>query len=129
MAAPYYSELSRLESQIIDALFLLKKASVNDVVNQLPGNAKYDTVRITLGILERKGFVTHSKEGNKYIYTPLIPAEKAKKSALNHIKKTFFGGSTPRTIQALLGMSSRDLSEEDLLAIEAMIAEARKETN
>lgn len=126
MGAPYFSKLSRLESQIVDVLFLLKQASVGDVVRHLPGEAKYDTVRITLGILERKGFVDHHKEGNRYIYSPMIPADKAKESALAHITKTFFSGSTPGTIQALLGMSSQDLTEEDLTAIEEMIAEARK---
>ena len=126
MGTPYFSALSRLESQIVDVLFLLKKASVNDVVRHLPGETKYDTVRITLGILERKGIVNHHKEGNRYIYSPLISADKAKKSALAHVTKTFFGGSTPRAIQALLGISSKELTEEDLNAIEEMIAKARE---
>ena len=126
MGTPYYSALSRLEGQIVDVLFLLKQASVNDVVRHLAGDATYDTVRITLGILEKKGFVSHHKEGNRYIYAPMIAADKAKTSALTHITKTFFGGSTPSAIQALLGISSEALTEDDLDAIEQMIAEARK---
>ena len=128
MGTPYFSELSRLESQIVDVLFQLKQASVSDVVRHLPGSSKYDTVRITLGILERKGYVTHHKEGARYIYAPVITADRAKKSALTHVTKTFFGGSTPKVIQALLGLSSKDLTEEDLTAIEEMIDKARNKS-
>lgn len=128
MRTPFFTELSRLESRIVDVLYRLKEANVSEVVQQLQSDSKYDTVRITLGILEKKGFVAHRKEGNRYIYFPTIPEERAKKNVLEHITKTFFGGSAPSAIQALLGLSSKELTENDLDAIESMIAKARKNT-
>ncbi len=127
MRTPFFSGLSRLESQIVDVLYRLKEANVSEVVLQLQGESTYDTVRITLGILEKKGFVKHRKDGNRYVYFPTIPEDRAKKSVLDHITKTFFGGSTPRAIQELLGLSSEELTESDLDAIEEMISKARKE--
>ena len=129
MKTPYFTNLSPLESKILDVLYRLQRASVSTVVQHLPGDSSYDTVRITLGILKKKGYVNHHKEGTRYIYAPVIPADQAKENALNHITKTFFSGSTPRAIQALLGLSSDDLTEQDFADIEDMIAKARKKSN
>ena len=123
---PYFSDLSRRERQIIDILYRLREASVSDVLIHLIDDPSYDTVRITLGILEKKGYVGHRKEGTRYIYTPTIPLEVATDSAMKHMVKTFFGGSFPKTVMALLGAAQSPISEKDLDEIEAWIAGVRE---
>lgn len=110
----------------MDVLYRLGEASVSETLVYLADDPSYDTVRITLGILEKKQYVTHRKEGNRYVYRPTIPAEEATDSAMKHIVNTFFGGSMPKTVLALLGTSEDPLSESDLNEIEAWVAEARK---
>ena len=128
MNQPLYTHLSRRESQIMDVIYRLGEASVAEVVEQMPDDPSYNTVRVTLGILEKKGYLRHRQEGQRYVYGPVISPEKAKRSAMGHLLQTFFQGSSSKAILAMLGMSDKRLTKEDLDEIAEWIEEARKET-
>ena len=128
MADTPFVSLSRRERQILEVLYRLGTGACADVVRQLPDQPAYNTVRVTLGILEKKGFVTHKEDGPRYVYAPVIPREKAKRAALSHLMRTFFAGSPGSAILTLLDMSSAKLSRDELDAIASQIAKARKET-
>jgi BlaI family penicillinase repressor len=117
---------SRRERQIMDALYALGEAGVSDVVRALPDQPAYNTVRVMLGILEKKGFVAHRQEGQRYVYRPTIAREKAQQSAMKHVLKTFFKGSPSAAILALLGPGGAKLSRRELDEIAHAIAQARK---
>lgn len=119
--------LSRREREIMDALYRLGEAGVAEVVAQLADDPAYDTVRVTLGILEKKGFVTHRIEGQRYIFAPAVAKERASRLAARQLLRTFFGGSPTQAILALLDVSDAKLSVTDLDEIEGWIAEARRE--
>jgi BlaI family penicillinase repressor len=127
MAKPHYAHLSRRESQIMDIVYRLGEASVADVHQRMPDQPPYNSVRVTLGILEKKGYVRHRQEGQRYLYAPVVSPEKAKRSALRHLLKTFCEGSSSRAILTLLDMSSTRLSKEELDEIAEWIEQARKE--
>lgn len=118
--------LSKRESQIMDVLFRLGEASVSDVVAGMPDDPSYNTVRVTLGILENKGYVRHREEGPRYLYSPAQSLEQVKRSATRHLLQTFYEGSPSRAILSLLGMSAKALSEEDLDEIASWIEAARE---
>ena len=119
-------ELSRRERQIMDALYALGEAGVSDVVRALPDQPAYNTVRVMLGILEKKGWVSHREDGPRYVYRPVIAREKAQQSAMKHVLKTFFKGSPSAAILALLGQGGAKLSRDELDEIAQAIAQARK---
>ncbi|MHC4233544.1 MAG: BlaI/MecI/CopY family transcriptional regulator [Planctomycetota bacterium] len=118
------AQLSRREREIMDILYRLGEASVADVVGRMEPDPGYDSVRVTLGILEKKGHVTHRQEGRRYVYAPTVSHEAASQSAARNLTRTFFKGSPSRAILALLGMS--ELSPEELDAIAEWIEEERK---
>jgi len=60
MNQPIHTHLSRRESQIMDIVYRLGEASVADVVGHMPDEPAYNSVRVTLSILERKGYVMAS---------------------------------------------------------------------
>ena len=127
MADTLQSALSRRERQIMDALFALGETGVTEVARALPDQPAYNTVRVMLGILEKKGFVSHRQEGQRYVYRPTIPREKAQQSAMRHVLKTFFQGSPSAAILALLGQGGGGkLSRRELDEIAQAIAQARK---
>jgi predicted transcriptional regulator len=128
MSKALHTHLSRRESQIMDVIYQMGSASVSDVVDRIPDRPAYNAVRITLGILEKKGYVKHHQEGQRYIYSPTVPVERAKKSAVSHLLQTFFAGSSSQAILTLLGMSADRLSKEDLDEISEWIEHARKES-
>ena len=111
----------------MDVVYRLGETSVSDIVNRMSDEPSYNTVRVTLGILEKKGYVKHRQDGTRYLYSPVIPLEKVKRSAVSHLLQTFFEGSPSKAILAVLGMSDRRLSEEDLDEISRWIEHARRE--
>jgi predicted transcriptional regulator len=118
------AKLSRREREIMEILYRLGEASAADVVGRMDPDPGYDSVRVTLGILEKKGHVKHRQDGRRYVYTPTVPHETASRSAIRNVLHTFFRGSPSRAILALLGMSR--LSREELDVIAKWIEEERK---
>lgn len=125
MAQREYQKFSKRERQIMDIIHQLGEASVNDVLDRLPDPPGYNSVRMLMNILERKGFLKHHQIKNRYIYSATAQKEEVKKSALDHLLKTFFGGSTPKVVSTLL--EQRNLSEADLDELSQMIEAAKKQ--
>ena len=125
MDKPLHSELSRREREIMDIVFQLGEAGVAEVSGRMGDDPGYDSVRVTLGILEKKGHVTHRPDGRRYVYRPTVPHAKATKTALRKVLKTFFGGSPSKAILTLLDMSAARLSQEELDEIANWIDEEK----
>jgi len=111
----------------MDIIYSLGKAAGPEIQERLPDQPSYSTVRTILRILERKGYVRHVEDGQRYIYLPSVARETAKKSAIQRLISTFFDGSAKAAAAALLDPKSSKLSEEDLRELESMIQSARKE--
>lgn len=114
MKKPVDSQLSRRERQIMNLVYQLGEASVADIVRRMPEGPGYDSIRVTLGILARKGFVKHRREQRRYIYSPTVPRTEASRSAMRNLLRTFFAGSTSKAVLAMLDMSSSKLTKKDL---------------
>lgn len=127
MKKQLYIFLSRRESQILDIIYRLKEASVADVLEHMDDPPGYNSIRVILTILEKKGYLTHRREKQKYIYVPTELPENAKRSALTHMVSTFFEGSTQKIVSTLLDISAGEMSEEELSELASMIQKARKE--
>jgi predicted transcriptional regulator len=126
MPQPRQTELSRRERQIMDVLYRLGEAGAGDIVQHLPDRPAYNSVRVTLGILERKGVVRHRREGTRYVYAPTVPAERARDSALRHVVRTFFRGSSSKAVLTLLDSPSTRLSPEELNELAAWVEAAKR---
>jgi BlaI family penicillinase repressor len=127
MAKSLHVALSRRERQIMDILYRRGRATAGEVMDELPGNPSYSTVRTQLRVLETKGHVRHEAEGLRYIYVPALPRHAARRSAVRHLVETFFEGSSAKAVAALLGGDAARLSDEELERIAALIEKARKE--
>src|SRR4051812_14912421 len=125
MTGPLHTQLSRRETQIMDVVFQLGEATAAEILEHLPDPPSYSSVRALLTILEDKGHLTHRRDGTRYVYAPTMANEKARRSALDHMLKTFFSGSAPQVVAALL--STNDLSPEDLEELARLIEQARNE--
>lgn len=121
------STLSRRERQIMDAIYLLGRATAQDVLDQLPDAPSYSAVRALLRILETKGHVRHHRDGPRYVYQPTVPRERARTSALRQIVRTFFDGSPGAAAAALLDLSRDDLTDDELTQLQNLVERARTE--
>ena len=127
MTKPLHVTLSRRERQIMDILYRRGRATASEVMQELPGQSSYSTVRTQLRVLEEKGHVHHEELGLRYVYEPAVPRHTARRSALRHLVDTFFDGSAEKTVAALLGGESARITDDELERIAGLIKKARKE--
>src|SRR5207237_6404250 len=127
MVKTLHAVLSRRERQIIDILYRRGRATAAGVMEDLPGEPSYSTVRTQLRVLEEKGHVRHEEDGQRYVYSPAVARGTVRRSALKHLVETFFDGSVEQTVAALLGGDTSRLSAQELERISELIDKAKKE--
>ncbi|MEP7364076.1 MAG: BlaI/MecI/CopY family transcriptional regulator [Acidobacteriota bacterium] len=126
MSTPPNDKLARREREIMDALFALgNRASAEEIRERLTDTPSYSAVRTMLARLEAKGFLRHTEEGLRYIYSPTTSRASAQRTALGKLVRTFFGGSPRETVTALL--KQERWTETELDALRAEIDAVRKE--
>ena len=114
------------ERQVFDALYTRGEATASELCDSMQDPPSNSAVRIMLSRLEKKGFVTHRRDGQAYIYAPAVPDRSIRQSAVRHFIQTFFGGSPVGAAAALIGMSEK-IGREELEQLEQAIAKARRE--
>ena len=81
-------------------------------------------VAVGAGAVEQSRFL-HRREDRRYIYSATVPHQEASRSALRKMMQTFFAGSTSKAVLAMLDMSDRKVSAEELDEIAKWIEEQR----
>jgi len=120
------AQLSRRERQIMDVIYRRGRATAAEVLDDIPDPPSYSAVRAMLRLLEEKGHVRHEQDGPRYVFLPTGIRDRARKSALKHVGRTFFDGSATDAVAALLDADAK-LSESDLDRLSVMIQNARQE--
>ncbi len=120
-------DLSRRERQIMEVVYRTGRATAGEVLGGLPDPPSYSAVRALLKILEGKGHLRHVVEDGRYVWLPVVPRDRARRSALQSLLQTFFEGSAERAVAALLTQSKSKLSDEELERLARLIADAREE--
>jgi predicted transcriptional regulator len=120
------AQLSRRERQIMDVIYRRGRATVAEVLEDIPDPPGYSAVRAMLRLLEEKGHIRHEQDGPRYVFLPVVNREKARRSALKHVVRTFFDGSATDAVAALLDGDGK-LSDSELDRLSAMIEQARQE--
>lgn len=117
--------LSRRERQIMDIIYARGQATAAEVTAALADPPSYSAVRALLRILEQKGHLRHQQDGPRYVFLPTVSRDRARKSALRSLVRTFFDGSSAQAAAALIDQS--DLSDADFKRLADAIDRARKE--
>lgn len=118
-------QLSRRERQIMDIVYRRGRATAAEVMDDMSDPPTYNAVRAALRLLEEKGQLRHEEDGRRYVYLPTTPRNRARTHALQHLLRTFFGGSAEQVVNALL--EETDLSQAEMDRIAKRIEEARRE--
>jgi BlaI family transcriptional regulator, penicillinase repressor len=118
--------LTRREREIMNALFSLgNRASAEAIRVRLTDPPSDSSVRVMLARLEKKGYVKHQQDGLRYLYSATISPAAAKRTALQQVVQTFFGGSLKQMMTALVAEGS--WTDDDLEGLKAEIDRVRKE--
>ncbi len=120
-------DLGRRERQILEAVYRLGRATVTDVRAELPDPPSYSAVRGMLNLLKDKGHLRHEVDGLRYVYLPVVAAADARRTALAHVVRTFFAGSTAEAASTLFDLPDGKLSREELAQLSRLVNQAIKE--
>lgn len=113
---PRQSEtLTQAELRIMDVLWLKGSGTVQSILDSLsqkPALA-YNSVLTTIRVLERKGYLKHSKDGRAHVYSPQVAREEASRSEIRHLVGRFFKNSHEQLVLNILedrGMKAAELN-------------------
>lgn len=110
----------------MEVLHRTGKATAAEVRAAMQDAPSDSAVRTTLRILEEKGHIRHQEDGARYVYSPVVSRQAARRSALRSMLTTFFNGSPAEAMAALLDETSRQLSDEELNRLEKLVRKARE---
>jgi predicted transcriptional regulator len=119
-------QLSRRERQIMEIVYRKGNATAAEVHEAMPDRPSYSAVRALLRVLETKGHLRHREDGPRYVFSPTVPRDRARRNALQRIVGTFFAGSVTDAVAALLDLESARLDDEELVRLSTLVAEAQQ---
>ena len=119
--------LSGREREVMDIVHELGSATAARIRERMTDPPTDSAVRSVLRILMEKGHLASEYEGPRYVYSPTVSAQRARSSAMQHVLKTFFGGSVEGAVAMLLRLDDRKLTPDERARIKALIDEASEE--
>lgn len=109
----------------MDIVYARGQATAAEVTAALADPPSYSAVRALLRILEQKGHLRHQQEGPRYVFYPIVSRDRARRSALKNLVRTFFDGSSVQAAAALIDQAQ--LTDADFQRLSDAIDKARKE--
>lgn len=107
-------ELTKAEEQVMHVLWKLKKAVVNDILEQFPEpRPAYNTASTIVRILEKKGFVAHKAYGKTHEYYPLVTKEIYTRDLMRGFMKNYFDNSAKQLVSFFTKDHSLTIKEID----------------
>jgi len=116
-------ELTKAEEQIMQILWQLDEAFVNDIVDKMAEpKPAYNTVSTIVRILEKKGFVDHKAYGKTHQYFPLISKTDYTQSYMKNFMGNYFGNSFREMVSFFAKQDKMSVKE-----IEALMEDVKRE--
>jgi BlaI family transcriptional regulator, penicillinase repressor len=109
------------EADIMEILWENGPSLVAEVRTALKDDLAYTTVLTVLRMLENKGYVSHEAEGRGHRYYATVKQQAAQKSALRHLTRKLFKGSTELLFTRLV--ADQKLSAEQIRKMRALLAD------
>ena len=126
MAKRTTQQLTRREREIMHAIFALNnRASAEEIRARLSDPPGDSSVRVMLTRLENKGLVRHQGHGVRFVYSATTSPAAAKRTAVQQVVQTFFGGSFAQMAASLVREGS--WSDEEVESLRSEIERVRKE--
>ena len=119
-------KLSKREQEVLDIVYARGHASAVEVREAMEDPPTDAAVRTTLRILVAKGHLRIVEDGPRYDYWPTVPADTARRSELQHVLRTFFGGSTESALATLLDLQVGALTDDTRRRLKRLIDKAAK---
>ncbi len=114
--------LTKAEEDIMQVLWLLEKANVKQIIEELPEpKPAYNTVSTVVRILESKGVVDYEKKGKGHIYFPVLKKTEYSNLSINKLVNNYFQGSFKSMVSFFMKKNEISLNE-----LESVLKEINK---
>lgn len=119
--------LTEAELRIMQVLWQKGPGTVQRILDVLPPHPAfaYNTILTTIRILERKGYVEHSKDGRAHVYNPLVAEEEASRSEIRHLVSRFFRNSHEDLVLNIL--EDRGIDAKELARLRKMLERSEED--
>ena len=120
---------SELELKILSVHWDNGPCTVRVVLDLLPDSKQraYTTILSTMQVMEKKGFLSHARDGAAHIFTPAVERQTIMRPMMGDLMRNVFSGKPSAVLQCLLDEASVDKSE--LTEIRRLIREYSKQLN
>jgi len=118
--------LTEAELRIMQVIWQAGPATVQHILDALADSPAlaYNTVLTTIRILERKGYLEHSKDGRAHVYSPLVEREDASRSEIRHLVSRFFSNSHEDLVLNIL--EDRGIAPDELNRLRSMLQQSEE---
>lgn len=112
-----------VELQVLSVLWQSGPSTARQVLEAMPDRKAraYTTVLTVMQVMEKKGLLTHTRQGMAHIYKPAVTRRQVLRPMMRGLVERVFGGSTSAAVQQLL--SETDVTAEELAKIREMLRE------
>ncbi|MFZ0479824.1 MAG: BlaI/MecI/CopY family transcriptional regulator [Terriglobales bacterium] len=93
---PKQSEtLTDAELRVMKVLWVKGTGTVQQVLDSITEKPvlAYNSILTTIRVLERKGYLKHSKDGRAHVYAPVVHQQDATRTEIRHLVSRFFRNS------------------------------------
>ena len=121
--------LTEVELEFMTGLWKLGQGNVRDVMARLAPerNLAYTSGATILRIMEQKGFVTSTRDGKTFVYTPAVSKDAYQSRSLRDLSDKLFDGAPAMLVARLVDDSG--MSEAALEEIRALLERRLKDAD
>ncbi len=114
---------TNLELQVLSVLWKNGPMTARQVLETMPDGKQraYTSILSTMQQMEKKGYLSHSHNGNKYVYSPEVKKRQVLRPLMQELVSNIFGGRPSQAMQYLI--EETDVSEEEMGEIRKLIRE------
>jgi predicted transcriptional regulator len=115
---------SDVELQILGVLWETGPLAVRDVLERMPdGKSRaYTSILSCLQVMEKKGLVTHRRQGSVYLYRAAVPQQRVLGSVVRDLLQNVFGGRPSAALQYFI--AAGDCSPDEIEKLRLLVEQA-----
>lgn len=118
-------KLTNKQEEIMQILWQLEKAFVNDILEKMPEpKPHYNTLSTIVRLLEEKGYVDHKSYGKSHQYFPRITIESYRSVFVKDSMKKYFNNSIANLVNFFV--KDEKLSNEEIEELLQIIEKNKK---
>ena len=120
-------QISNGEFEVMDVIWKHAPINTNEIVEILSKRKIWNpkTIQTMLFRLEKKGIITHTKEGRVFVYAPRIPKDAYLALEQDNFVNRFFDGAVSQMVASYL--DKNELTEAELAELQEILDKKRNQ--